>query len=129
MLCEPHFVQKCALRMEVCVCRGHDFLPFHRKRISSNICSTRAAHSAESTDKCKIRKSFCCTQLLRFQTFVFVRGDGRYIAAPSPSFEVRPTVAVRRQRSEASLRKCNCSQPPDARNARALYASGGFRFF
>lgn len=32
MLCEPHFVQKCALRMEVCVCRNHDFLPPFIKR-------------------------------------------------------------------------------------------------
>ena len=44
------------------------------------------------------------------QTFVFVRNLGSFSSVPSPSFEVRPSFAVMRQRSEALLRKRNCCE-------------------
>lgn len=104
--------------------------PFHRKRISSHICSTRAAHSAKSTDKCKNRQSFWSTQLLRFQTFVFVRPPGSFSAVPPPSFEGHPAIAVKRQRSEIPLiENATAANRRHSLNARALRASGGFRFF
>lgn len=56
------------------------------------------------------------------QTFVFVRNLGSFSSAPSPSFEVRPSFAVMRQRSEALLRKCTCGEqqrcPTRARHTR-----------
>lgn len=104
--------------------------PFHRKRISSHICSTRAAHSAESTDKCKNRQSFWSTRLLMIQTFVFVRPRGSFSAVPPPSFEGHPAVAVRRQRSEIPLiENATAANRRHSLNARASRASGGFRFF
>ena len=86
--------------------------------------------AAKSTDKCKNKQSFWSTLLLMIQTFVFVRNLGSFSSAPSPSFEVRPSFAVMRQRSEALLRKCNCSQPQAwPQRARVTRASSGFRFF
>ena len=58
---------------------------------------------AESADKCKNRQSFWSTRLLMIQTFVFVRYLDSFSAVHLPSFEVRPAVAVRRQRSEIPL--------------------------
>lgn len=104
--------------------------PFHRKRISSHICSTRAAHSAESTDKCKNRQSFWSTRLLMIQTFVFVRPRGSFSAVPPPSFEGHPAVAVRRQRSEIPLiENATAANRRHSLNARVARASGGFRLF
>ena len=56
------------------------------------------------------------------QTFVFVRNLGSFSSALSPSFEVRPSFAIMRQRSEALLRKCTCCKlqryPTRARHTR-----------
>lgn len=77
---------------------------------------------AESIGKSKYRQSFWSTLLLMIQTFVFVRNLGSFSSAPSPSFEVRPSFTVMRQRSEALLRKWNCGEqqrcPTRARHTR-----------
>ena len=66
----------------------------------------------ESTDKCKIKQSFCSTLLLMFQTFVFAWCNVFLLYACH--LLVHPTLAAPLQLPEGLSQKCTClpPQPP-----------------
>jgi len=75
----------------------------------------------ESTDKCKIKQSFCSTLLLMFQTFVFVWCN--VFCCSLPSFGLsNPCSAPPTTRS--LFRKCTClpPQPPTRTRCFSFFA-------
>ena len=67
---------------------------------------------------------------MMIQTFVFVRYLDSFSVVHLPSFEVRPAVTVRRQRSKIPLiENATAANRRHSLNARASRASGSFRFF
>ena len=75
----------------------------------------------ESTDKCKIKQSFCSTLLLMFQTFVFVWCN--VFCCSLPSFGLSNTCSAP-PTTRSLFRKCTClpPQPPTrTRSARPLF--------
>ena len=109
--------------------KGNTIILHIESKQAPKYCPSAVIPIAESTDKCKNRQSFWCTQLLRFQTFVFVRGDGWYIAAPSPSFSIHRPLLWGGNDRKHFFESATAANRRHSLNARASRASGGFRFF